>query len=250
MIDFRNPPPISRSAQGGLLLAFIALFTAISGGLGSRWDWWSFGIGFTVLKWGVFIAIAALLLSLWGIVATRRGGYRGRLSALLGLIISLPIILTPIMWINKARAAPPIHDISTDTLDPPQFQAILPLRKDAPNSAQYEGADVAAQQRKAYPDIQPVAVKVPPPSAFDAALYVAHDLGWHIVAQDPAQGRIEATDTTFWFGFTDDIVIRIKATDSGSRVDIRSDSRVGRSDVGTNADRIRKFTRAFLRRVS
>ena len=66
-------------------------------------------------------------------------------------------------------------------------------------------------------------------------------MGWEIVASDPAQGRIEATATTFWFGFKDDIVVRLAAEGTGSRVDVRSLSRIGSSDVGANAQRIRAY---------
>jgi len=225
-------------------MALIAVAVAISAGLGSRWNWWSFGTGFSLLRWAFFGSIAAALLSLGGALANSSN--RGRLSALLGLFISLPVIILPLMWINQARSVPAIHDITTDTMNPPRFQALLPLRNNATNSAQYDGPEVAALQRKAYPDIQPIMLKAAPHAVFATALATAHDLGWNVVAQDPAQGRIEATDTTLWFGFTDDIAIRIKPDNGGSRLDIRSKSRVGRSDVGTNAARIRKFTKVLL----
>jgi uncharacterized protein (DUF1499 family) len=144
---------------------------------------------------------------------------------------------------------PPIHDITTDTQNPPHFDAILPLRQNTPNSAQYGGESVAAQQRQAYPDIQPALLEASPEKAFDAALASARELGWKIVATDTQQGRIEATDTTLWFGFKDDVVIRISPNDGGSRVDMRSVSRVGRSDIGKNAERIRNFMEALRRRV-
>jgi uncharacterized protein (DUF1499 family) len=247
---FSEKRRFSKTALGGLIFALASVTTATGAGLGSRWHWWPFGRGFTLLQWGVYLAIVAALLSLWGLFASRPGGKRGRLGALLGLLISLSVIFIPLSWINKARTLPVIHDITTDTINPPKFQALLPLRKNAPNSTHYEGPRLAAQQRKSYPDIQPVIVKVAPDKAFAAAQQTARDLGWNIVAKDPAQGRIESTDTTFWFGFTDDIVIRIKPDQGGSRLDIRSESRVGRSDVGTNAARIRKFTHSFLQRVN
>jgi uncharacterized protein (DUF1499 family) len=105
---------------------------------------------------------------------------------------------------------------------------------------------VAVKQRAAYPDIKTAILSVPPNEAFARALDAARALGWRIVAEVPAEGRIEATDTTFWFGFTDDIVIRVTAAGYRSLVDVRSVSRVGRSDVGTNAKRIR----AFIRRLT
>lgn len=140
-----------------------------------------------------------------------------------------------------ARHVPPIHDISTDTDNPPAFVAIVPLRKSASNTTAYGGPKIAAQQHAAYPDIVPLELSIPPDRAFKIALETARDSGWQIVAANASQGRIEATDATFFFGFKDDIVIRISAMQGGSRVDVRSLSRVGRSDIGTNAKRIRKY---------
>jgi uncharacterized protein (DUF1499 family) len=142
---------------------------------------------------------------------------------------------------QKAQLVPPIHDITTDTEQPPQFQAVLPLRADAPNPAEYGGAEIAGQQRQGYPDIAPLALEQPSAEAFRRALEAARGMGWDIVAADSVAGRIEATATTAWFGFKDDVVVRITPAGSGSRVDVRSVSRVGKSDVGANAERIREF---------
>jgi uncharacterized protein (DUF1499 family) len=143
---------------------------------------------------------------------------------------------------QRARSVPPIHDISTDTEDPPQFVAVLPLRANAPNPPHYAGQDTAHEQRKAYPDIQPLVLAVPTQVAFNRARDVAQSLGWQIMGADAGAGRIEATATTLWFGFKDDVVIRVLPQGTtGSRIDVRSKSRVGRSDAGANALRIREF---------
>ena len=163
------------------------------------------------------------------------------LRALAGLVIGLITVGVPAYLLQKARSVPPIHDITTDTEDPPAFETILPLRAQAPNPATYGGPAVAAQQREGYPDIAPADYPVETETAFEAAVAAARDLGWTVVAMNEAGGRIEAIDRTFWFGFTDDIVIRIRPTDAGSRIDVRSVSRVGVSDVGANAARIRAF---------
>jgi uncharacterized protein (DUF1499 family) len=115
------------------------------------------------------------------------------------------------------------------------------LRAAAANPAAYGGAQIAAQQAAAFPDIAPLETALPPPRAFDLALAAAQEMGWRIVAAEPATGRIEATDRTFWFGFTDDVVVRIRAADGGSRIDVRSTSRVGVGDAGTNAARVRAY---------
>ena len=129
--------------------------------------------------------------------------------------------------ILSARGAPPIHEITTDLQDPPPFVAVLSLRASAINPPEYGGAEVAAQQRRAYPDIQPLMLRLNASQAFQRALAVVHELGWEVVGSDAASGRIEAVDTTFWFGFKDDVVIRIREAGEGARVDVRSKSRVG-----------------------
>lgn len=165
--------------------------------------------------------------------------------AALGLMIGLITVLVPLYWLRAAQQVPPIHDITTDVEHPPRFLAVLPLRNDAPNSAEYGGREIALQQAKAYPEIAPALLDVTPEQAYQRALAVARKMGWNIVYENPAEGRIEATDTTRWFGFKDDVVVRITLAGQGSRVDIRSASRVGLSDAGANARRIE----AFLKRL-
>ena len=136
---------------------------------------------------------------------------------------------------------PLIHDITTDTTDPPRFSVLAALRAKTPNGTEYGGPAVAAAQAAAYPDIKPVLLAVRPATAFERAFAAARGMGWTIAAADPAAGIIEATDTTRWLRFKDDIVIRVRPSDSGSRIDARSVSRVGRGDFGANAKRIRQF---------
>ena len=131
------------------------------------------------------------------------------------------------------------------TENPPPFVAVLEQRKGASNPVEYGGPEIAAKQRAAYPDVRPVTLADPPARAYERALEAARGQGWEIVAAVPAEGRIEATDTTRWFGFKDDVVVRVKPEGTGSRVDVRSLSRVGRSDVGKNANRIRAYLRAL-----
>src|SRR6058998_1595895 len=137
---------------------------------------------------------------------------------------------------RRSGSARRINDITTDTEKPPQFKKPLP----------YGGPQVAEQQRKAYPDIQPAVLAAGPEAAFARALAAAQAMGWDIVDAQPKEGRIEATATTFWFGFKDDVVVRITPLPAGSRIDVRSKSRVGRGDTGTNAQRVR----AYLKRLN
>jgi uncharacterized protein (DUF1499 family) len=230
------------SANAGLALALVAALALLLAGPGHRFGWWSLGAAFGMLRWAVYGGIAAALLSAVGlVVAPLRAQRRGMFRALAGLIIGLVVVGVPLSYLQTARSVPPIHDITTDTEDPPEFEAIVPLRAAAPNPVAYGGPAVAAQQRDAYPDIAPADYPVAPQTAFEAALVAAGDMGWTMVATDEAAGRIEAIDRTFWFGFTDDVVIRVRPTDAGSRIDVRSTSRVGVGDFGTNAARVRAY---------
>jgi uncharacterized protein (DUF1499 family) len=157
------------------------------------------------------------------------------------LVLAAAAAAPPMMMLSKAKAVPLIHDISTDLSDPPPFVALLEARKASPNGAAHGGAQVAEEQRKGYPDIKTLVVKTPPAETAQKAIDAARSMGWYVAATDAAGGRLEATDTTFFFGFKDDIVVRIRPEGTGSRVDVRSVSRVGLSDLGANAARIRKF---------
>lgn len=237
-----NRPRIFPVALVGFLLAVLAALAAMLSGFGSHWGLWYFRTGFVILAWAAYAGIAAALVSLASAIFTRPGTLRrGFLISIFGLVVGVLVFGIPWSYWRAAQRVPAIHDITTDTENPPRFVSILPLRKNAPNSSEYRGPEIAAKQRAAYPDLAPAMLSVPPDKAFDQALRVARKMGWVIVDANAAEGRIEATDTTFWFGFKDDIVIRVTPADQGSRVDIRSVSRVGKSDVGMNARRIRKY---------
>jgi uncharacterized protein (DUF1499 family) len=223
-----------------LALAGLGAFLLFLAGTGTRLGLWSFGTGFTVLRWAAYIGVAAALLALIFLLVLRpRGGVLAILAT--ALVIGTVTFALPWQQRRAARNVPPIHDITTDLGNPPEFVAILPLRADAPNSAIYEGEEIAAQQRAAYPDIQPLLLEMPSGAVFSRALDAARGMGWEVVSADSGLGRIEATATTRWFGFKDDVIVRITPDGSRTRVDVRSVSRVGRSDVGANAARIRKY---------
>jgi hypothetical protein len=223
-----------------VLLAFVAAALLLVAGPGTRMDWWSFRTGFQLLRWAAYLGMGVAGLAVLLLLVPRVRAQRGTLVA--ALLVGLVVAWIPWNGMRQARSLPPIHDISTDTADPPAFVAVLPLRADAPNSAEYEGEAIAKAQREGYPDLGPILVALPAGDAFARALDKARAMGWEIVDADPVSGRIEATDTTFWFGFKDDVVIRVRPDGTGSRVDVRSVSRVGGSDVGANAARIRAYT--------
>lgn len=233
-----------KPAHIALLISAAAAALLLVAGPGTRLQWWDFRGGFQLMRWAAYagLAGAGLALVMLLLPATRRAGLA---SLLLALGLGVGVAFVPWNGMRQARALPPIHDISTDLQQPPAFVAILPLRADAPNPAAYGGAEVAQAQRSGYPDLGPKQLRAAPSEAYKHALAAARTMGWEIVAADATSGRIEATDTTPWFGFKDDVVIRVAADGAGSRIDVRSVSRVGGSDVGANAKRIRAYLRAL-----
>ena len=147
-------------------------------------------------------------------------------------------IFMPLSMMNKAKSVPPIHDITTDLVNPPKFVAILALRANASNPAAYQGEEIASQQREAYPELQTQKYSQTTEQVFDAALAAVKHMGLNVVTADKTLGLIEAYDTTTWFGFVDDVVIRIQSAEQTTMLDARSKSRVGMSDIGKNAERL------------
>lgn len=229
-------------------LAVATVLAAMLGALGSRWDWWHFSTGFTIVRWAGYAAVVAAFSALAGFFWALFRKSRGGLLALGTLLISLAFVGNLYRMTQLAESLPPIHDITTDVNDAPAFVTIRELRAEAPNPSEYAGAEVARLQQEAYPDIEPVILDDPYGLAFERALDTAHRMGWELVDKDRREGRIEAVDRTFWFGFYDDVVIRLQPLDEGTRVDVRSKSRVGRHDFGTNADRIRSYFDTLLGR--
>src|SRR6266852_271074 len=205
-------------ARAGFMLTVLGALSLLLSGVGSRWYWWDFRTGFVIFRWTLYGGLVAVVAALAAV---------------------------PVTHLRAAGRVPPIHDITTDLDDPPRFVAVLPRRQGAPNPAEHGGPALAAQQRAGYPDLAPGRFTAPPDRVFASAVDVARDLGWEIVAAAPAEGRLEAPDRTRWFGFRDDVVVSVRPDGAGSRVDIRSVSRVGRSDLGTNARRIRGFLEAL-----
>lgn len=245
-----RPPRLVRTAavvaRVGLVLTLLGALALLLSGVGTRWDWWDYRTGFLILRWTLYAGLGIIAIALAGLVlsALARTG-RTVLISLVTCAVLVAVAAIPVGYLRSAGRVLPIHDITTDPDDPPRFVAVLPLRREAPNPAEYGGPALAAQQRAGYPDLAPAHLAEPPPQAFARAVETARSLGWQIVAAVPAEGRLEATDRTRWFGFRDDVVVRVVPEAGGSRVDVRSVSRVGRSDLGTNARRIRRFLAAL-----
>ncbi len=195
---------------------------------------------FGTLALGALLGAVATAFGIGATVLAARQGQAIPLAAVAGLLLGVIAWGIPARVILAARGKPAIHDISTDLSDPPAYAAIVPLRQGAANGLDFS-EDVAAQQRRAYPDIAPVTMPGQPAEVFGRALDAAREAGWEIVNADNAGGRIEGTDTTRWFGFKDDVVVRLTPAGTGTRVDVRSVSRIGRGDLGTNARRIRDY---------
>ncbi len=219
----------------GALLVVLGLAGARVGLFGPMAAFMAFGIGGLVFLISVISTIVGLLLSK-GSAGTASSGLTWIALAVAAVFFTASLSLRP-----DLSGTAPIHDVTTDIGNPPFFEAILPLRIDAPNPPEYAGAETAEQQRAAYPDIQTLTLEKPTDEVFDAAVESANALGWEVVDANRDAGRIEATATTYWFRFKDDVVIRLTPRGYGTYVDIRSKSRIGRGDMGANAARIRLF---------
>ena len=237
----------------GLGLALLALVLLAISPLGWRLGWWRFRFAFyRLMPASCFIGLAAALNSLLALaIGGTQLGRESVLSGGFGLILGAALAYLPWRYYRTIKSVPPIHDISTDTENPPTYGAVLPARKaEQANSLIYEGQALATLQKAAYPDLTPLRVALPRAETYKRALEAANAMpGWTVLAADSAKGHIEASQTSFWFGFTDDVAIRVAADGSGSRVDMRSASRQGRSDLGVNAGRIRAYMTALKQRI-
>jgi uncharacterized protein (DUF1499 family)/uncharacterized membrane protein YvlD (DUF360 family) len=239
----RPTNPIShRLARLAFIAACVAALIVAAAGPLHRYLGLDIEAAIAVFRYGLYVAVAAVALGLATIVPTRPGDRRrGFVAAFLAIVIGVAGAWVPVSWFLWSQQLPVINDISSDIADPPTMVALLQLRRGAPNPPAYPGATTGVLQRDAYPDIVPIVLPVAPAEAFKRVDQVAMALGWDVVARAPADGRLEAIDTSDWFGFRDDIVVRIRAEGTGSRIDIRSKSRAGESDLGVNARRIRDF---------
>lgn len=241
------------AALAGLGLALFALIAPV----GVWTGWWDFRQGFSILRsaqpFVLWVTLGCAAITVIVIVVGRQRA--AATTARMAGIAALATIAAGVAWYvpqsylpGEGANIPPIHDISTDVVDPPQFVDVLPLRGDNSNPTVYGTGNPnmtpqehAERQRDAYPDLTTRTYDDSTTAVFERALAAVDTLGWELVSQDPSAGRIEATDTTFWFRFKDDVVIRILQTPAGTVVDARSTSRVGLSDVGKNAERLRAF---------
>jgi uncharacterized protein (DUF1499 family) len=243
------------SSPKGTRLSRIGCWTAAAGAVlvlasGARkfglTDSWQLAYG--ALALGGLLLLIALLTAGLGLLRSRgTAGAASKNGTWLAFIAGLAVTL---FNVNSMRSmgGPPIHDITTDTTNPPMFVAAIAAREadKAANPPMYFAAEVAPLQQQAYPDLQTIVVTKPADEVFARAEAIAQELGWEVIDVSRADGRIEATASTRWIAFRDDVVIRVVNAGTETRVDLRSKSRVGRGDAGENARRIRAFRERLL----
>lgn len=230
-----------------LLLSGGAIILALIAALGSATGLWPFGMGLQALRYLFFIALAGVAL---GVFARFRRKERQMMS-IAAILLGLAFAGYLFSLYRTATSVPAIHDASTDLADPPAF-VTLKLRKDnlesIPDLGRPGWKAIPPVERwraihgEAYPDLKPVRLAMTPDAAIKRAEALARERGWDVASVDPQTGHLEATATTRFFRFKDDVIVRARPVEGGSIVDVRSVSRVGRSDLGMNAKRVRKFT--------
>jgi uncharacterized protein (DUF1499 family) len=189
-------------------------------------------------------AIVGIVLAFGAFVVIWRHGSSGAGHAFSAIAIGVALLAYPVYLGARAYRLPMINDITTDAIDPPRFDTLSRLRPRG--TSDYAGLYAAEQQREAYPDIEPLVVTVKPPQAYDAAIQVINRRKWRVVVDRPPQpprrdGQIEAVARTAVMGFRDDVTVRVRPDGDGARIDVRSASRYGRHDFGTNAARVRSL---------
>ena len=234
-----------------LTSAIVMLVVLITGPLGYKYGLAPLMPSITSVIIGVVggFLVSLVSLGMW-VAAFKKNKTRDKLLLIVSLLIGLLPLAAMAPQILKVELAPMIHDITTDTQEPPEFSTVVALRANADNDLQYGTATLSPEkhadlQLGAYPNVKAIYSKLDIASAVERAKTVLNDQGLEVVDVSVGEGRVEATATTFWFGFKDDVVVRVREHETGSKIDVRSVSRLGISDLGTNAARIERFLNAF-----
>ena len=239
--------PVSGLATWARRLAVFALVATVVSIIIVRFGFLDIKPAMATFFGALAVAGLSILVGLAGFGAIWQTGARGMSRIVLALAIDLAILAYPAYLAHQYRKLPAIHDITTDPIDPPRFEALARLRSvDGANPAVYAGLYSAEQQRAFWPDIEPVDLDVPVQRAYEVASAIIAKRKWLVIDERPPQiprriGRIEAVARTPIMGFREDLSIRITPDGEGSRVDIRSSSRYFESDLGSNAARVSKL---------
>jgi hypothetical protein len=246
----RFVPVAARVSFAATLVTALLIFTAA---LGRQFHLLPYETARTILSAGISTGFAAIAVAvLWWISRLVTGITQGARWGYIGLIGALAVMIVPLNNLRLAFVEPALTDITTDSESPPAFRAVLPLRAGAENPPAYDGGkivhydgedmDAVEAQKRAYPDVKPVKLlMVKPMELYWRAFEAAKRMDWTIVAFDKNARTIEASDTDFWTGATSDIAIRVRLSGVGARLDIRSKSRMGKTDAGTNAAIIKDY---------
>jgi len=251
----KHPSPLSTLAILGAVAAAIFMVAAGPGYVSGLWgDGANSGPDISrrvdLVTWALFAAGGGAVLAVAGFLhalfaATRSSGLRTPFALFLSAAVLAPIL----MMLKGADTNPFIHDVTTDLDNPPRFLTLTPRLYDPNGERGLMGGPFAENYRtlhsEGYPDLAPVTLNMSVDQAFEKARATAEQLGWSIADAAPAAGRIEATVVTRWFGFQDNVALRIRPADGGSVIDVRSVSVVGISDLGANAARIKAFIAAI-----
>jgi hypothetical protein len=254
--------PVSRLAIWSRRVALFSLVATFIGVIIVRSGALDVVPAVSTLAGALALAVVAILLALGAGIMIWKDGLGGFRQAASAVLIGLALIGYPAYLGVRAYQLPAIYDVTTDPIDPPQFDAIARLRPRDANPVTYQGLYAAELQHVAYSDIEAEQTTATPQEAFDAAMKVISKRRWRVVnARPPAQGLpptrvsnprapqdfsgrdgiIEAVARSLILGFREDVVVRIRATNDGTRIDARSASRYGRNDLGSNATRMRNL---------
>jgi uncharacterized protein (DUF1499 family) len=235
----------SEFARWSFKHAYLSVIIAALAVLGYRFGVMNYQFALIILMGGAAMGMMAVLsgiVSILGMITSIEGKVSGALFALAGLILGLAVVVPVFLTIEAGYNVPRIHDITTDLQDPPKFVAVRNLRTPAHNQLdRKKPANLAELQQAGYPDLSAVSIDKDSDLVFEKAIKLVKSRGWNVVATSEEDGTIEATDTTQIMGFKDDIVIRVLDKEDKAIVDMRSASRIGISDMGTNAARIKAF---------
>ncbi len=235
-----------------VFLGVSAFIVPLIGLLGKRLGLWTYEIGFLLLMSGAALGALTVVAGIVGLLIVLLGKRNDAIASRLanhwpniaGFILGLVVVVFVLKLFLNALQYPLLYDISTDLEDPPTFSAAIGERRGESSNSLAFTAQAAQLHAESYPDVDTLVILNKSRSeSFELAMSVARDMDWTFVTANSESGRFEAVATTFWFGFQDDVVVRVRANSKGpgSLIDVRSASRVGVSDIGTNARRIRRF---------